>query len=170
MVRRARVLLLVLACLLEVRGGAALAVTQTAAVQANVVKPLTLTWLQDFDLGTIALGPGNWSGATVTLSRAGILSCTNPKLTCTGATKTARYNVTGTNKMVVRITAPNVTLVNATNASQTLTLVVDSPGTVMLTSSGAPGNDFDLGGSITFNSTTASGNYSGKFNVTVDYQ
>jgi len=43
------------------------------------------------------------------------------------------------------------------------------PGTVMLTNSGAPGNNFDLGGSITVASTTGDGVYSGTFNVTVDY-
>lgn len=170
MVRRARVLLLVLVCLGAARGAPARAATQTATVQANVIKPLTLTSLQNFNLGTITLKPGTWSGATVALSRAGVLTCANPNVTCSGATMVARYNVTGTNKMVVRITAPNVTLVNASDASQKLTLVVDSPSQVTLTSSGAPGNDFDIGGSITLSSSTPSGDYSGTFNVTVDYQ
>jgi hypothetical protein len=72
--------------------------------------------------------------------------------------------------MNVVITTPDVTLVNSTNAAQTLTMVIDSPGQVMLTSSGAPGNNFDLGGSITLSSSTASGDYTGTFNVTADYQ
>jgi hypothetical protein len=48
-------------------------------------------------------------------------------------------------------------------------LVVDSPGSVLLTNSGPPGTDFSLGGSITLSSSTESGLYSGTFNVTVDY-
>jgi hypothetical protein len=141
----------------------------SVTVQANVVKPLILTWLQNLDLGSVVLGPGSWSGATVAVSQAGVFSCANPNLTCTGATQAARYNVSGTNNRTVFITSPNVTLVNQSDPTKTLTLVVDNPGTVMLTNSGPPGTDFSLGGSITVNSTTDSGVYSGTFNVTVDY-
>lgn len=147
----------------------AVAVTQNASVNASVIKPLTLTSLQNLDLGTITLGLGTWSGATVGISRTGAFSC-DAKLVCTGAPQVARYNVTGTNKMVVLITAPNVTLVNQSDATQTLTLVVDKPASVALTSSGAPGNNFDLGGTISLSSTTTTGTYSGTFQVTVDYQ
>lgn len=145
------------------------AATQVAQVNANVVKPLTITWIQDLDLGTVVLGPGAWSGATISLSRAGVLTCTNANVTCTGATAVAKYNVTGSNKMTVRISAPNVILVNQSDATKTLTLTPDSPGTVVLTSSGVPGITFPIGGSITVNSTTTGGLYRGTFNVTVDY-
>jgi len=140
-----------------------------ATVNASVVKPLVLTWLQDLDLGTIVLGPGTWSNATIAISRTGTFSCTSANVTCSGTTQVARYNVSGSNNQVVHITAPNVTLRNQGNASQTLTLVVDNPGTATLTNSGPPGTNFSLGGSITLNSTTAGGTYSGTFNVTVDY-
>ena len=143
--------------------------SQVATVNATVVKPLTLKWVQNLDLGTIVLGPGAWSGATVGISRAGAFSCGNANVTCSGATAVAKYNVSGTNNQVVRITAPNVTLVNQSDPTKTLTLVVDSPGTVLLTNSGNPGIDFPLGGSISLSSTTAGGVYSGTFNVTVDY-
>jgi hypothetical protein len=147
----------------------AAAATQNATVTANVVKPLTLTSLQSLDLGTIALKPGTWSSATVSLTRAGIFSC-NTNLVCTGAPLVARYKATGTNKQNVTISAPNVTLVNQGNSSKTLTLVVDSQTQVTLTSSGEPGNNFDIGGSLALSPTTASGTYQGTFNVTVDYQ
>lgn len=147
----------------------ALGVTQNANVNATVVKPLTLTSLQDLDLGTIIVPRGSWSGATVGISTTGVFTCST-QVICTGAPQVARYKVTGTNKAVVRITAPNVTLTNQTDPTKTLTLVVDSPGQVTLTSSGEPGNNFDLGGSISLTSTTAEGNYSGTFAVTVDYQ
>jgi hypothetical protein len=80
------------------------AANNVATVQANVVKPLILTWLQNLDLGTIALGPGTWSNATVGISKAGVFSCTNPNLICTGAPQAARYNVSGTNNRTVLIT------------------------------------------------------------------
>ena len=42
-------------------------------------------------------------------------------------------------------------------------------GTINLGNSGAAGLVFGLGGSITLNSTTPDGTYTGTFNVTVDY-
>jgi hypothetical protein len=147
----------------------AAAVTQNASVNANVIKPLSLTALQNLDLGTITLMPGTWSGATVGISRTGVVSC-SPNLICSGAPQVARFNVTGTNKMVVVIAAPDVTLVNQNDASQSLKLKIDNPGQVTLTSSGAPGTNFDLGGSLTLSSATVAGVYSGTIQVTVDYQ
>ena len=169
MVSRARLPLLILILLGSLKAAPAAAVTQNALVTASVSKPLTLTSLQNLDLGTITLGLGIWSTATVGIARTGVFTC-NSNLICTGAPLVARYNVTGGNKSVVLITAPNVTLVNQSDPTQTLTLVVDNPGQVTLTSSGAPGSNFDLGGSVTLSSTTATGTYTGTFQVTVDYQ
>jgi hypothetical protein len=114
--------------------------------------------------------PGSWSGATVGISRTGVFNCANSNLVCTGANQVATYNVTGTNNQTVRISAPDVTLKNQADLTQTLTLVVDNPGTVSLPSSGSKGVNFSLGGSITLSSTAASGTYQGTFEVTVDYQ
>jgi len=143
---------------------------RNATATARIVKPLTLTWVQDLNLGTILLsGAGTWTGAVVGVSQAGVLSCANTNVTCSGAVQAARYNVAGTNNQLVTITAPNVTLTNANDATKTLLMTVSSPGSVMLTNSGAPGNDFNLGGSISVDYDTADGVYSGTFNVTVDY-
>ena len=150
-------------------GTPARAASQNAKVSANVLKPLTISWVQDLDLGTITLTTGTWTGATVAISRAGVFSCTSPRVTCSGVPQVARYRVTGSNSQPVRISAPNVTLVKQGDASKTLTLVVDSPGTINLPNSGNQGTIFPLGGGITLNSTTADGVYRGTFNVTVDY-
>jgi hypothetical protein len=144
--------------------------TQNATATVKIVKPLTLTFLQNLDFGTVLLsGAGVWGGAVVSVSQAGALTCANVNVTCSGAVQQAKYNVRGTNNQLVSIFAPNVTLTNANNPLQTLVMTVSNPGTVMLTSSGAPGVDFGLGGSITVASTTGDGVYSGTFNVTVDY-
>ena len=148
----------------------AVAATQNASVTANIVKPLVLTSLQSLDLGTITLKPGTWTGATVGISRAGVFNCANTNLICTGATQVATYSVAGTNNQTVRVSAPDVTLKNVADASKTLTLVVDNPGTVALPNSGSKGVNFSLGGSITLSSAAASGTYEGTFAVTVDYQ
>jgi uncharacterized protein DUF4402 len=169
MSKPARILALAAAWSAGLCAARAEAVTQNASVTANVVKPLTLTSLQDLDLGTITLKPGTWASATVGISRTGAFSC-NTNVVCTGVTQVARYKVTGTNKQTVTITAPNVILTNQGDFTKTLTLTVDSPGQVALTSSGQPGNNFDVGGSITLNSGAATGTYQGSFNITVDYQ
>lgn len=150
-------------------GAPAQAVTQSATVNANVVKPLTLTALQGLNLGTITLPTGSWSGATVGISRTGLFSC-SAKVICTGATTAASFNVTGTNRMVVRVTAPNPTLVNQSNPAKTLKLTLDSPAQLSLPNSGNQGVALNIGGSVTLDSTTASGTYTGTINVTVDYQ
>jgi hypothetical protein len=144
--------------------------TTTVTVKASVVKPLSLTALQDLDLGTIILGAGNWSGATVSLSQAGVRSCANPNTICTGTAQAAIYQVVGTNKETVQITAPAVTLVNQGDSSKTIQLVLDAPASIVLTNSGMPGVQFSVGGSMTLSSATAGGTYAGTMTVTVDYQ
>ena len=160
-------------CAAAFAAGAAAAPPSTTVVvpvRASVTKPLMLTALQDLDIGTIVLKPGTWSGATVSISQAGALTCANPNLVCTGTTQAARYNVAGTNKMTVQVTAPNVSLTNQGDGSKTLQLVPLYPATVALPNSGNPGVEFAVGGTITVSSTTADGLYVGTMNVTVDYQ
>jgi len=143
---------------------------KNATATAKVVKPLTLSWQRDLDLGTIILsGAGTWSNALVGISRAGVFSCANANTTCSGAVQTAQYKVTGTNNQIVTVTAPNVTLTNQNDLVSTLTLTVDNPGTVNLGNSGASGLVFDLGGNISVGSSTPDGTYFGTFNVTVNY-
>jgi hypothetical protein len=146
------------------------AITQSTSVNVSVVRPLTLTAIQSMDLGTITLNGGTWSSVTVGISRAGVFSCANTYVVCSGAPQVARYKVTGGNKQVVLISVPNVTLTNQTDSTQKLTLVADAPGSVTLTSSGEPGVNFDIGGSIALTSTTVDGTYTGTMNVTADYQ
>lgn len=143
--------------------------TATASVKAAAVKPLTLTKVQNLDLGSVTLGPGVWNNATISLSQSGTFSCRNANVVCTGATMVAQYNVTGSKQQQVNISAPNVTLVNQNDPSQTLTLVTDAPASVVLPNAGAHGMNFSIGGSVTLASTTAAGTYVGTFNVTVDY-
>jgi hypothetical protein len=121
------------------------------------------------DLGTITLGPGTWSNSTVSLSQTGALSC-GANLTCTGAPAVAQFNVAGSKAYTVGISAPNVTLTNQNDATKTLQLTLSAPSSITLTNSGAPGSNFSVGGSITLNSGTADGTYSGTITITADYQ
>jgi hypothetical protein len=157
-----------LVCMMPI-GAPAWAATAVAQVTAQNIKPLVLSKLQDLDLGTVTLGTGIWSNATVSLSQAGVLSCANANITCTGAATVASYNVQGSKQNTVYISVPNVTLVNQSDSSQTLTLVTDAPASLVLPNSGFPGTNFSIGGSVTLSSTTQAGTYVGTFNVTVDY-
>ena len=159
-----------LALALAATPAAAIGPNQNSTATARIVKPLTLTYVRDLNLGTIVLsGAGAWTGASVSISRAGAFSCTNSNVTCSGATQTAQYRVTGTNNQTVTVTAPNVTMTNQTDGTSTLVMTVDNPGTLNLGNSGTPGLTFDLGGQITVASTTPDGTYAGTFNVTVNY-
>jgi hypothetical protein len=150
-------------------GDAAGAATVNAPVKGSAVKPLTLTKIQDLNLGTVTLGPGAWTNATVSLSQNGTFTCTNANIVCSGATLVAQYNVSGSKQQQVNISAPNVTLVNQSDSTQTLTLVTDAPSSIILPNAGSKGVNFSIGGSVTIASTTAAGTYVGTFNVTVDY-
>jgi uncharacterized protein DUF4402 len=155
-----------LACLAS--PAAAHAASVSVAVQANALKPLVIAKIQDLNLGSITLGPGIWSNATVSLTKAGVFAC-DARVTCTGATLVAQYNVQGSNQQTVHISAPNVAMVNQSDPSQSLLLTVDAPASLVLPNSGIPGVNFSIGGSVTLNSTTSGGTYVGTFNVTVDY-
>ena len=99
-----------------------------------------------------------------------MFSCTNANITCTGATQVAQYNVQGSNQQTVRISAPNVTLVNQSDSTQDADPGRRCPGlgrAYQLRASRA--SNFSIGGAVTLNSTTAAGTYVGTFNVTVDY-
>jgi hypothetical protein len=145
------------------------AATVTAQAKAKVVKPLAIESRQNLDLGTVILGTGSWSGATISLSRAGVLTCP-ANVTCSGATQVAIYNFAGSQGETVAISVPRVTLTNALDSSKTLILIPDNVAAITLANSGNPGTNVPIGGSITVSSTTPGGTYSGTFNVTADYQ
>ena len=142
---------------------------QNANATAKIVKPLTLVWVQDLDLGTIVLGTGTWAATNIGVTSGGVFTCGNTNVSCSGATKPAQYKVTGTNNQRVLITAPNVTLINQNDNTKTLQLTVDNPGFVDLGNSGNAGVTFGIGGSIAVSSATVDGTYTGQFNVTVNY-
>ena len=75
MIGPARLLLTVAACSALANARPADAATQSATVNATVVKPLTLVSIQNLDLGTIALQPGTYSAASVGISQSGVFSC-----------------------------------------------------------------------------------------------
>lgn len=145
--------------------------TSDASARARVIRPLQLTSTQNLDLGTIVLSGAGTYSATVAIDRDGVFDCdggSSTNVTCSGTVQEAVYNVRGTNNQVLTIASGPVTL-NGSNGGS-LTLTPDHDATVTLTSSGVPGDDFGVGGSITVTDATVDGVYTGTFAVTADYQ
>lgn len=141
-----------------------------AQASARILRPLTLTANQDLDFGTIVVG--TLAGPeTVSVDQAGALTCgSSGNLVCSGTVQAAEYNVSGTNNMVVNITAVASDLTNTTSGGgETLTFTPDAPADITLSNSGAPGDDFNVGGSIDIDVATVDGLYIGDIEVTVDY-
>jgi hypothetical protein len=138
----------------------------TIQANAKVVKSLTLTAKQNLDFGTITLS-GATGTVTVSISTAGTVSCPSG-VTCAGAARPAILNASGSKSQVVRILVAPAELINAADGSK-LQFTPIAPASITLTNSGAPGTDFNVGGSIDIPST-ADGIYSGNVQVTVDYQ
>ena len=144
---------------------AAEAAQVTIKANANVVKALALTSKQDLDFGMVM--PAASGTTTVSMSMAGAISCP-AAATCTGAARPAIFNIQGGNRGIVRIVVAQSDLVNSANGS-TIRFTPAAPATITLTNSGAPGTNFNVGGSIAIPSS-ADGIYIGNIEVTAEYQ
>ena len=145
------------------------AASPKAKATARIVRPLTLTAIQDLNFGTIVVGTLT-AAQIVAVSQAGVLSGCTGALTCSGTVAQARYNVTGTNNITVNIASTASNLTNTTSGgSELLAFSPNAPATVTLTNSGAPGTNFNVGGSISIAPATVDGLYVGDVEVTVDY-
>ncbi len=139
-----------------------------ATATARINKPLTLTWVQDLDLGTITMVDAG-AAAVVGISRAGVPSCPAGNVTCSGTMQVAKYRITGVNNTSVKVNTGNVSLVNQADNTKTLLLTVDAPANVPLGNSGVAGTEFSIGGNISVDSSAVDGTYIGTFAVTVEY-
>jgi hypothetical protein len=154
---------------LSLTSTAGLAVTPTvqATATAHIYKPLQISFGQNLDFGTLVLNSGVWSGQVVKIDQAGAMTGCGANVTCSGSPVPAKYHLVGTNNAVVKITSLPFNL----TGPGTLAFTPDAPATVNLGASGlSNGVDFFIGGSITLDSTTPDGVYSGTFVVTADYQ
>ena len=146
--------------------GSAQAAQTTIQAKVKVVKSLELSSKQDLDFGTISLSgtPGTY---TVAIDLNGQLTCPSGA-TCSGVALPAIMNAAGSRGQVVEISVASSNLANAIDGS-TIPFTPVAPASITLTNSGAPGQDFNIGGSIAIPST-ADGTYSGNVVVTANYQ
>ena len=145
------------------------ATQSSATVTVHITKPLALSSTGSLNFGTIVMNSLT-APRTVSLSPTNILTCgSGGELACSGATSVPTYNIQGTNRSVISIFKNVTQLTNSSDGSK-LTLTPSGPTSITLTNSGAPGENFTIGGSITLTPSTSAGLYSGIVNVTVDYQ
>lgn len=163
---------------------AALAVTTTPAIaapvaastpaqaRARIIKPLSLTATGELNFGTIVIPAGGvTANRVISLSNLNVLDCAggSAEVTCDPTSTTVpTYNVRGTQGQVVQVIKTASSLSGSNGGS--LSLTPTGPATVTLTNSGAPGENFTIGGDITITSATVDGVYTGTVDVQVDYQ
>jgi len=135
------------------------------SASARIIRPLTLTATGSLDFGTIVMN-GVTANRTVTLNADTTITCAT-ELVCAANGTVPTYNVRGTQGQTVNIIKTASTL-NGSNGG-TLTLTPVGAASVLLTNSGAPGENFAIGGSIVIAPATVDGVYTGTVNVQVDY-
>ena len=163
----------------------AAAVTASATVKANVLKPVVLTGGGTINLGTIVTPSTATYSGTFTVTPAATQTGTfcAAGFSCTGSPTAAMFNIQGTNKTDIQINIPlsiTMTLQGYTGGGTTPTLSLTSSNslftnnstgtyTMQVPNSGVPGTDFYVGGSVIINQNTVGGQYQGTFTVTADY-
>jgi hypothetical protein len=162
--RNAR-LTLVIAFVGSVLATPAGAATVSSTTTVNIVRPVTLAKLQDMDFGTLNFA-GFTGTRTISVSRTGVLTCA-ADIVCSGVPRHARFNVQGTNKLVVMLTYSGGTL---SNGIDSIPFTANGQSSITMINSGAPGIDLEVGGALTISPTLVGGVYSGTMTLTADYQ
>jgi hypothetical protein len=148
---------------LAMNAPAAQAASATGTAKAKILRQITLTNTSDLQYATIISGA---TAATVAVSTGGTRTCA-AALTCTGTATAANFNVAGTEGAVVVVGGDSsVTLTGSLGGTMASTLTYSAP-TITL---GATGGSFQVGGTLSVGANQASGDYTGTFNVTANYQ
>lgn len=144
--------------------------TASANATARIITPIILTHGQDLVFGTIA---STSSAGTVEVDTEGVRTGTNVTLSTIVEGKASTYTVTGENNSTYSITLPEddqVTISNGVAANdmpvKTFTCSYASKESTL----SATGTDsFTVGATLHVAANQAVGNYTGSFNVTVNY-
>lgn len=139
------------------------AATASASAKATILAPVVMTKISDLSFGKIAAGQ---TASTISIGTNSQVIC-GIGLTCLGSQTAARFNISGTPGEAVTISLdPTVTLTDG--GSNSMTAQLKASATAMFLTA-AP-KALVVGGVLNVGANQPSGNYSGTFNVTVDYQ
>jgi len=152
---------------LAMNASAAHAASATGTAKAKILRQITLTNTSDLNFATIISGA---TASTVAVSTAGGASC-GAGLTCTGTTTAANFDIQGTNNAVVLVGGDSsVTLNGSLGGTMTAALSYSASSVTLTNGPGTVGGSFQVGGTLSVGANQASGDYSGTFNVTANYQ
>jgi len=141
----------------------AYAQSATADATATILEEVTVTAGDDLAFGTIVVGA---TGDDVTIASDGTFTC-GTNLTCTGTNSAASFDVAGTATEVVTVSVDGT--VSLTSGLNSMSASLSSSDATLTLDAGGDAS-FTVGGVLTVGDNQPSGDYSGQFDVTVDYQ
>jgi hypothetical protein len=142
----------------------------TTTGSATIIQPITLTQGTGLAFGTL-VRPGTGTGTVSIDSTNGALAVGNGVVALGTASSRAVYNVAGEGGSTFSIAVPatfNLTGPSSSTIPVTLT-ATGSTGTLSNALGTAGTASFGVGGNFSIASTTATGGYTGTYNVTVAY-
>jgi Mat/Ecp fimbriae major subunit len=144
----------------------AYAATEQADSKAAIIGAVQFALLLDMDFGNIL---ANSSGGTVELDPvAGTRTCTGVGLVCQGAYSSSRLELTGDDALVKITYDSSFNMTGPGDPIPVVPYYTGGNGALITLTGGTAIADF--GATITLNPNQAAGDYTGTFNVTVDYQ
>lgn len=140
------------------------AAQDTATAQVEILGALTLTADTALDFGQIAV---NGAGTATLDPTTSNVTCT-ANLICVGSPAAADFTVTGTADATVGVTLPTASVTLNGPGGDTISLASFTSDASTVTLTGGNGG-FAVGGQLTIANGINAGNYSGTFNVSVEY-
>jgi Mat/Ecp fimbriae major subunit len=144
---------------------AAQAATASASATAKVLTQVVVTKTADLDFGTIAIGTG---GGDVSVGFTNNRTCAS-SLVCSATVTSGKFGIAGAASQNVGVSVDSSVTLNRTGGGASMTATLSASNTTLaLSAAGAA--TFAVGGDLTVGGTQQAGDYSGTFNVTVNYQ
>ncbi len=147
----------------------AVAATDDARGRATVLRPITVVRTGDLDFGTILRG--TTAGRVVINASTGARTVTGGVLVAGGTPRRATFTITGTPRRVVtiRLTPTSTTLTNGNGGTMLVNaFTLNGSANRRLSATGTIA--LGVGARLNVAANQADGNYTGTFNLTINYQ
>lgn len=146
----------------------AMAVTDTADAEAEILAALTLTAQSGDDLLDFGLIANNGTGGTVDVAPGTATRSCSSGLVCSGAVASPNFDLLGSPGLSVAISFTDPTPVLTSGANTMGYALASSANSVTLNATTGVGT-FDVGGTLTVGANQAAGVYTGTFEVVAIY-
>ena len=154
-----------------------------ATSEVAIIRPLSITKLRDLDFGSIIATP---AGGTVVLTPKKTATCTANGVIHVGSTcMAADFGGGGQSGRIVKVKTPSEITVTGPGAAMRIDAITLETSPDLLYVNGRPGGNgfvryrivsptgvfrFRMGGTLNVNPNQVSGQYTGTFEVRIDYQ